>query len=169
MRRSSATRRPTRRSISTASTPPTSSRSWQRWPSAVPSRSMRCRSSGIRAVSALDIAFATELGYRIELLGIGGHVAAGIEAWLSLHGAAIRTDRAGGWRVQRRRGGGRLRRPRHAGRPAGPGEGPTASAVVADLIDIARNRHTPVWVPRFGELSNAPFVPMSTSARITCA
>ncbi len=27
----------------------------------------------------------------------------------------------------------------------GAGAGPTASAVVADLIDLARNRATPVW------------------------
>jgi homoserine dehydrogenase len=43
----------------------------------------------------------------------------------------------------------------------GAGEGPTASAVVADLIDIARNRHTPVWGAASAELSNAPSVPMS--------
>ena len=35
----------------------------------------------------------------------------------SLHGAAIRADRARGRRVQRGGGGGRLRRPRHAGGP----------------------------------------------------
>ena len=35
---------------------------------------------GIRAVSALDIAFADELGYRIKLLGIARQTEAGIEA-----------------------------------------------------------------------------------------
>jgi homoserine dehydrogenase len=39
----------------------------------------------------------------------------------------------------------------------GAGAGPTASAVVADLIDIARGRHTPVWG---GALDAAPAVPM---------
>ena len=43
----------------------------------------------------------------------------------------------------------------------GAGAGPTASAVVADLIDIARNRITPVWGAASAELSNAPSVPMS--------
>jgi homoserine dehydrogenase len=43
----------------------------------------------------------------------------------------------------------------------GAGAGPTASAVVADLIDLARNRLTPVWGAAFDTLSNAPSVPMS--------
>jgi homoserine dehydrogenase len=43
----------------------------------------------------------------------------------------------------------------------GAGAGPTASAVVADLIDIARKRVTPVWGAASAELSNAPSVPMS--------
>jgi homoserine dehydrogenase len=45
------------------------------------------------------------------------------------------------------------------GRGAGPG--PTASAVVADLIDIARGRATPVWGAASAALSHAPSVPMS--------
>jgi homoserine dehydrogenase len=43
----------------------------------------------------------------------------------------------------------------------GAGAGPTASAVVADLIDIARNRETPVWGAAAEALSAAPSVPMS--------
>ena len=43
----------------------------------------------------------------------------------------------------------------------GAGAGPTASAVVADLIDIARARQTPVWGAAAAELSAAPSVPMS--------
>ena len=43
----------------------------------------------------------------------------------------------------------------------GAGAGPTASAVAADLIDIARGRHTPVWGAHSGALSAAPPVPMS--------
>ena len=43
----------------------------------------------------------------------------------------------------------------------GAGAGPTASAVVADLIDIARNRHTPVWGAAAADLSNAPSMPMN--------
>ena len=40
----------------------------------------------------------------------------------------------------------------------GAGAGPTASAVVADLIDIARGRATPVWGVSSGALSQAPAV-----------
>jgi homoserine dehydrogenase len=40
----------------------------------------------------------------------------------------------------------------------GAGGGPTASAVVADLIDLARGRATPVWGAASGALSTAPSV-----------
>ena len=43
----------------------------------------------------------------------------------------------------------------------GAGAGPTASAVVADLIDLARRRETPVWGAAAESLSSAPSVPMS--------
>jgi homoserine dehydrogenase len=42
----------------------------------------------------------------------------------------------------------------------GAGAGPTASAVVADLIDLARGRHTPVWGASNGALDATPSVPM---------
>jgi len=42
----------------------------------------------------------------------------------------------------------------------GAGAGPTASAVAADLIDIARGRFTPVWGASSEALSSAPSVPM---------
>jgi homoserine dehydrogenase len=42
----------------------------------------------------------------------------------------------------------------------GAGGGPTASAVVADLIDIARGRHTPVWGAEQAALSHATALPM---------
>jgi homoserine dehydrogenase len=48
----------------------------------------------------------------------------------------------------------------------GAGAGPTASAVVADLVDLARNRTTPVWGAAFDCLSSAPSVPIS--AHIGC-
>jgi homoserine dehydrogenase len=43
----------------------------------------------------------------------------------------------------------------------GAGAGPTASAVLADLIDIARGRATPVWGVASGALSGAPSLPMA--------
>ncbi len=44
----------------------------------------------------------------------------------------------------------------------GAGAGPTASAVVADVIDIARGRSTPVWGATSEKLSHAPSLPMSS-------
>ena len=73
---------------------------------------------GIRRISALDIAFAdrTRLPHQAA-----GHRAADRgrdrDPGASLHGAADRADRAGGWRVQRRGGRGRFRRPGDAGGP----------------------------------------------------
>ncbi len=116
---------------------------------------------GIRAVSALDIAFATELGYRIKLLGIARHVAAGIEARVHpcMVPAAAPIARVDGVFNAVVAEGDFVGRVMLEGR--GAGAGPTASAVVADLIDIARNRHTPVWGASSAALSNAPSVPMS--------
>jgi homoserine dehydrogenase len=43
----------------------------------------------------------------------------------------------------------------------GAGAGPTASAVVADLIDIARGTRIPVWGAAGAALSGRPAVPIS--------
>jgi homoserine dehydrogenase len=116
---------------------------------------------GIRAVSALDIGFATELGYRIKLLGIARQTDAGIESrvhpCMVPHTAPIaRVDGVFNAVVAE---GDFVGRVMLEGR--GAGAGPTASAVAADLIDIARGRHTPVWGAHSGALSAAPPVPMS--------
>jgi homoserine dehydrogenase len=100
---------------------------------------------GIRAVDALDIAYATELGYRIKLLGIARRVGGAIdarvhptmlpaEAPLAMVEGVYNAVMATGDQVGRLMLEGR-----------GAGAGPTASAVAADLIDIARFRFTPVW------------------------
>jgi homoserine dehydrogenase len=116
---------------------------------------------GIRKISALDIAFANELGYRIKLLGIARRSEGGIEA--RVHPCMVpqsapiaRVDGVFNAVVAE---GDFVGRVMLEGR--GAGAGPTASAVVADLIDIARNRITPVWGAASAELSNAPSVPMS--------
>ncbi len=117
---------------------------------------------GIRNVSALDIAFADELGYRIKLLGIARQTEAGIEARVHpcmipmaapialvdgvFNAVVAEADFAGRVMLQGR----------------GAGAGPTASAVVADLIDIARGRATPVWGAASGALSDVPSLPMSS-------
>lgn len=117
---------------------------------------------GIRAVSALDIAFAAELGYRIKLLGIARQTEAGIAArvhpCMVPHNAPIaRVDGVFNAVVAE---GDFVGRVMLEGR--GAGAGPTASAVVADLIDIARGRVTPVWGAGSGALSNAPSVSMDS-------
>ena len=117
---------------------------------------------GIRRISAVDIAFATELGYRIKLLGIARQTDAGIEA--RVHPCMVpqtapiaRVDGVFNAVVAE---GDFVGRVMLEGR--GAGAGPTASAVVADLIDIARNRTTPVWGAAGAALSTAPSVPMSS-------
>jgi homoserine dehydrogenase len=117
---------------------------------------------GIRAISALDIGFARELGYRIKLLGIARASEAGIEA--RVHPCMVpetaplaRVDGVYNAVVAE---GDFVGRVMLEGR--GAGAGPTASAVVADLVDLARGRMTPVWGAAAGALSDAPSVPISS-------
>jgi homoserine dehydrogenase len=117
---------------------------------------------GIRRISAVDIVFATELGYRIKLLGIARQTEAGIETRVHpcmVPGTApiARVDGVFNAVVAE---GDFVGRVMLEGR--GAGAGPTASAVVADLIDIARNRLTPVWGASGSALSDAPSLPMSS-------
>ena len=113
---------------------------------------------GIRAISALDIALAGELGYRIKLLSIARRTASGIEA--RVHPAMVPASSP----IARVEGvfnavvaeGDFVGRVMLEGR--GAGAGPTASAVVADLIDIARGRATPVWGAANGALDAQPSV-----------
>jgi homoserine dehydrogenase len=116
---------------------------------------------GIRRISALDIAFATELGYRIKLLGIAACSAAGIEARVHpcLVPEAAPIARVDGVFNAVVAEGDFVGRVMLQGR--GAGAGPTASAVVADLIDVARGRATPVWGAASGALTDAPSLPMS--------
>ncbi len=115
---------------------------------------------GIRGVSALDIAFAADLGYRIKLLGIARQSEAGIDARvhpcmvpagapIALVDGVFNAVVAEGDFVGRVMLQGR-----------GAGAGPTASAVVADLVDVARGRTIPVWGAASGALSSAPSVPI---------
>jgi homoserine dehydrogenase len=116
---------------------------------------------GIRAITALDIAFARELGYRIKLLGIARRTEAGIEA--RVHPCLVPENaplaRVDGVYNAVVAEGDFVGRVMLEGR--GAGAGPTASAVVADLIDIARGRFAPVWGADAAHLSTAPSVPMA--------
>lgn len=116
---------------------------------------------GIRRISALDIAFANELGYRIKLLGLARQADGGIETrvhpcMVPVAAPIARVDGVFNAVVAE---GDFVGRVMLEGR--GAGAGPTASAVVADLIDLARNRHTPVWGAAGSALSTTPSVPMS--------
>ena len=116
---------------------------------------------GIRRISALDIAFANELGDRIKLLGIARATEAGVETrvhpcMIPASAPIARVDGVFNAVVAE---GDFVGRVMLEGR--GAGAGPTASAVVADLIDIARGRATPVWGVAPGALSAAPSLPMA--------
>jgi homoserine dehydrogenase len=116
---------------------------------------------GIRRISDLDISFAQELGYRIKLLGIAERTAAGIS--LRVHPAMVPLSRPlatvdGVFNAVQLEGD-------FSGpvflRGRGAGEGPTASAVVADLIDIARGIRMPVWGQAARTLKPARITPMA--------
>jgi len=101
--------------------------------------------SGIRHVSALDIEYAEELGYRVKLLGMARLTEHGIEQRVHacmvprttpiahvegvFNAVVAEGDFVGQLMLQGR----------------GAGAQPTASAVVADLVDIAAGRRAPVF------------------------
>jgi len=115
---------------------------------------------GIRHVSALDIEYARELGYRIKLLGLARPTEHGIEQRVHpcmvpltapiasvegvFNGIVVEGDFCGRVMLEGR----------------GAGAQPTASAVVADLIDIASGRHSPSFTVSAAELRTQPASPM---------
>jgi homoserine dehydrogenase len=108
--------------------------------------------TGIQGVSPADIAFAAEFGYRIKLLGVARRTKDGVEQ--RVHPAMVRTrtpladvessfnavladaGEAGPFFFQGR----------------GAGQGPTASAVISDLVDVARGALGPTFGRPAGEL-----------------
>lgn len=116
---------------------------------------------GIRHVSATDFAYADQLGYRIKLLGIARLTQAGVEqrvhpclvpktAPIAAVDGVFNAVVAEGDFVQRVLFVGR-----------GAGEGPTASAVVADLVDIARGNKVPTFGVPVEKLARLPAAAMS--------
>ena len=116
---------------------------------------------GIRHVSALDIAYADELGFRIKLLAVARRSGRGIEQRVhpcmvpigSLLGTvdgvfnAVVADGDFADKVA------------FVGR--GAGAGPTASAVVADLVDIACGRTAPLFGVPAARLARPEPVPIA--------
>ena len=114
---------------------------------------------GIRNIAPVDIDYAKELGYRIKLLGVGRKTAEGIETRVhpamvplsaplakvmdAINAVVVQGDFAGQTVYE----------------GAGAGEGPTASAVVADIIDIARGNCYPALGVATGALQTLPTIP----------
>ena len=115
---------------------------------------------GIRHVSALDIAFAEELGYRIKLLGVARLTEHGLEQRVHpcmvprstpiahvdgvFNAVVVEGDFVGRVVLEGR----------------GAGAEPTASAVVADLLDIARGRWSSSFTVPAASLDERPASPM---------
>ncbi|MBV9522205.1 MAG: homoserine dehydrogenase [Alphaproteobacteria bacterium] len=116
---------------------------------------------GIRHISAVDIDFAAELGYRIKLLGLARLTDHGIEQRVHacmvpratpiahvegvFNAVVAEGDFAGRVLLEGR----------------GAGAGPTASAVVADLLDIAAGRRIAAFSVPAAMLRKQPASPMS--------
>jgi len=104
----------------------------------IPMQLKKCFVEGIQKLTSDDIGYAEELGYRIKLLGITKRVKKGIE--LRVHPTLVPTRRLianvegvmNGILVKGDAVGPTL----YYG--AGAGSQPTASAVVADLVDVTR-------------------------------
>ncbi|HTH18086.1 MAG TPA: homoserine dehydrogenase [Magnetospirillum sp.] len=116
---------------------------------------------GIRHVSAVDIDFAEKLGYRIKLLGIARRTDKGIEqrvhpCMVPVKAPIARVDGVFNAVVAE---GDFVGRSIYEGR--GAGAGPTASAVAADIVDIARGCRTPTFGVPVGALKALPPAPMS--------
>jgi len=115
---------------------------------------------GIRHISALDIEYAAELGFRIKLLGLARPTEHGIEQRVHpcmvqrttpianvegvFNAIMVEGDFCGRIMLQGR----------------GAGAEPTASAVVADLLDIAAERRSPSFAVAARTLSALPASPM---------
>lgn len=109
----------------------------------IPLQFEHCYTEGISKVSAQDVEFAEELGYRIKHLGVSRRTDKGID--LRVHPTLIPESRT----IAKVDGvlnavtvnGDAVGDTLYVG--AGAGAGPTASAVVADVIDLARTFDAP--------------------------
>jgi homoserine dehydrogenase len=115
---------------------------------------------GIRQVALEDIDYAEEFGYRIKLLGSARMTANGLEqrvypCMVSKETAIAHVEGAYNAVVAR---GDFVDDTVYEGR--GAGEGPTASAVVADIVDIARGSTVPTFGVPASELVNAATAPI---------
>ncbi|MEK6663422.1 MAG: homoserine dehydrogenase [Pseudomonadota bacterium] len=133
----------------------------------IPMQFEKAYTEGISKLTKEDIQYAEELGYRIKLLGITKRVAQGIE--LRVHPTLIPTKRL----IANVEGvmnailvkGDAVGATLYYGR--GAGAEPTASAVVADLVDVTRmhtadpEHRVPHLAFQPDALSDEPILPMS--------
>lgn len=100
---------------------------------------------GIEHITAADIAFASEFGFRIKLLGVARQTSSGIDQRVHPAMVPARTPlanvdgAANGVMVDAAAAGSFF----FSGR--GAGEAPTASAVVSDIVEIARGSFGPAF------------------------
>ena len=132
----------------------------------VPMQFDKVYTEGISKLTREDIRYAEELGYRIKLLGITRRTAAGIE--LRVHPTLIPATRL----IANVEGvmnavlvkGDAVGATMYYG--AGAGAEPTASAVIADLVDVTRmhtadpEHRVPHLAFQPDQLSDLPFLPM---------
>jgi homoserine dehydrogenase len=122
------------------------------------SRAIYCE--GIRRIKALDIAFADELGFRIKLLGIASRSTKGVE--VRVHPCMVARDTG----IAHVNGVNNavVAEGAYSGpimlQGRGAGRDPTASAIVADLIDIASGRTGLAFGLPAKELTPAKITPM---------
>jgi homoserine dehydrogenase len=133
----------------------------------IPMQFKRVYTEGISKLTKADIGYAEELGYRIKLLGITRRAAKGIE--LRVHPTLVPARRLianvegvmNGILIKGDAVGPTL----YYG--AGAGSQPTASAVVADLVDVTRlitadpEQRVPHLAFQPDQLSRDPVLPMS--------
>ena len=132
----------------------------------VPMQFEKVYTEGISKLTGEDIRYAEELGYRIKLLGITRRTKAGIE--LRVHPTLIPTKRL----IANVEGvmnavlvkGDAVGATLYYG--AGAGAEPTASAVIADLVDVTRmhtadpEHRVPHLAFQPDQLADVPFLPM---------
>ncbi|HEX7053276.1 MAG TPA: homoserine dehydrogenase [Burkholderiales bacterium] len=132
----------------------------------IPMQLEKCYVEGIHDLDAVDIAYAEGLGYRIKLLGIARRAARGIE--LRVHPTLIPAKRL----IANVEGvmnailikGDAVGATLYYG--AGAGAYPTASAVVADLVDVTRlitadpEHRVPHLAFQPDQLSDEPVLPI---------
>ena len=130
----------------------------------IPLQFARCYTEGISKITTDDVEYAEELGYRIKHLGVSRRTDKGID--LRVHPTMIPVARpiatVDGVLNAVMVNGDAVGNTLYVG--AGAGAGPTASAVVADIIDLARTFDAPAEASvnhlAFNDIEDVAVLPM---------